>query len=46
MKIKNTFEHATRGALYMVWARGNAIRIGVNFHDFEIRNGIDFMIWV
>ena len=30
------------GVLYIFWVRGPAIGMGIDFHDFGIRNGIDF----
>ena len=34
------------GVLYILWVRGRAIEKGIDFHEFGIRNGIDFTILV
>ena len=31
-----------RGVLYIFWVRGRAIGKGIDFHDFVIRNGVNF----
>ena len=41
-KNRNLAHCAGGGVPYIIWVRGRAIGKGMVFHDFGIRNGIDF----